>query len=340
MSERHKRTVSFNARDHDLDDGVEVPDTMEIEAEITVLAAHASVADDLHGIASASIDGVRTGIERALIECGHTVDEFDEEPGSDGGSGVDTADSGSSNEENTTSEAVGDGGAVADSPGDDTATESPDEPQDAGGNTTESAVPEREGRPLPAGEDLDHTDIEHLEWAYGAYDSVADAAEEFSVSYSAVYNRLRKHGIHGTGDEDESSDDQDDDVDEASSPTPEPRSVDWDDLEPAVTDHDGPLLEEEEHADAEDSEEKAWPYQKLDESSLPARIGLVEVLDAVEQEGPGAWTSYVAAELGVSDEEARDALWLLELREPNGSKLLPDPELSEQIAEIREEVDQ
>jgi len=240
------------------------------------------------------------------------------------------------------------------SKGDAEAADQP-EPRDVDFDTTESAVRERrddavesaealglapEGRPLPAGEDLDHTDIEHLEWAYGAYDSVADAAEEFSVSYSAVYNRLRKHGIHGTGDEDESSDDQDDDVDEASSPTPEPRSVDWDDLEPAVTDHDGPLLEEEEHADAEDSEEKAWPYQKLDESSLPARIGLVEVLDAVEQEGPGAWTSYVAAELGVSDEEARDALWLLELREPNGSKLLPDPELSEQIAEIREEVDQ
>ncbi|UIP00308.1 winged helix-turn-helix domain-containing protein [Halobaculum sp. CBA1158] len=268
---------------------------------------------------------------------------------------------------------------------------------DRGDTTDGDAV---DGRPLPDGEELDHTDEAHLRWAYDAHDTIKEATAEFGVSYHTVRSRLVQHDIHVTAgdirgqilavleERGESTTDEisqeletsssyyrkvlrelvddgrvstrkdpedgrrvlyrlaetNESVDETSGPTPEPRSVDWDALEPAVVDHDGPLLDEEPQPDGDDAdgdddgEEKAWPYRKLDESRMSARVGLPEVLDAVESEGPSAWTSYVAAELGVSDNEARDALSLLGLKQEGSSKLLEKPALGEQIAEIREEV--
>lgn len=60
---------------------------------------------------------------------------------------------------------------------------------------------------------LDHDDPEHLERAYERYDTMADAAEEFGVSYQAFYNRLCDHGIHEPSSYDTKSDDTDDGTD-------------------------------------------------------------------------------------------------------------------------------
>jgi hypothetical protein len=67
------------------------------------------------------------------------------------------------------------------------------------------------------GASLDHTDPEDLRDAYERHDTIAGAAEEFDVTYSAVFTRMKRHGIH-----------------QPDGGPPEPRSVDWDVLVPAV----------------------------------------------------------------------------------------------------------
>jgi hypothetical protein len=47
---------------------------------------------------------------------------------------------------------------------------------------------------------LDHSDPDDLRAAYDRHETIADAAEEFEVSYQTVYKRLKHHGIHEPGD--------------------------------------------------------------------------------------------------------------------------------------------
>ena len=43
---------------------------------------------------------------------------------------------------------------------------------------------------------LDHTNDDHLRWAYGEYETITEAASEFRAEHSTVYKYLVESGIH------------------------------------------------------------------------------------------------------------------------------------------------
>lgn len=88
--------------------------------------------------------------------------------------------------------------------------ESDDEPDEEDGGEREERVQE---------EHLDHTDPDDLQRAYDEADSIAAAAERFDVGYTAVFKRMKRHGIHEPkqateGDEDDRGDQEDSDGDQ------------------------------------------------------------------------------------------------------------------------------
>jgi len=86
--------------------------------------------------------------------------------------------------------------------------------------------------------------------------------------------------------------------------------------------------------DTEDEEVVIDPYEVFDESPMPARIDLPDVLDVVCD---SSTVFDAAAELNVSSEKLATLFWDLGLKKPQTKVIVDDPE--DRVAELREMMD-